>query len=325
MPTRSITALLAALVLTAGCAGSAGTTTASESAEASPSEASAAGSETVGADSESADSESAESEPESETPGQIVSLSPTATEMLFAIGAGEQVVAVDDQSDFPADVPTTDLSNLEPNVEAVAAYEPDLVVLSGDPGDVEAGLGALGIETLLQPAAVTLDDTYAQLTELGEVTGHPDEAEELVAELRAEVDAIVAAVPQRPEPLTYYHELDDQLYSATSQTFIGEVYALAGLENVADPADPDGEFGGYPQLSAEYLVEADPDMVFLADTECCGQDAATFAARPGFADMTAVRDGNVVELSDDIASRWGPRVVELLRTVAKAAADVPVG
>ena len=310
MRTRPVTALLAMLVL-AGCASEA-TGAAVEGTATEPPPATEA-------------APAAPSEPEPEAPAQIVSLSPTATEMLFAIGAGEQVVAVDDQSDFPADAPTTDLSSFEPNVEAVATYEPDLVVLSNDPSDVEASLGALGIDTLLLPAAVTLDDTYAQLAELGEVTGHDGEAEELVAELQAEVDAIVAGVPQRPEPLTYYHELDDTLFSATSQTFIGELYALAGLENVADPADADAEFGGYPQLSAEFLVDADPDMVFLADTECCGQDAATFAARPGFADLTAVREGNVVELSDDVASRWGPRVVELLRTVAKAAADVPAG
>jgi len=90
-------------------------------------------------------------------------------------------------------------------------------------------------------------------------------------------------------------------------------------------ADPDGELGGFPQLSAEFLVSADPDFIFLADTLCCGQDATTVAARPGFADLTAVRDGRVVELSDDIASRWGPRVVEFLATIVEATAEVPVG
>lgn len=315
MRTRSLTALLAVLVLTAGCGGAAGTTAESEPEATAPSSATASdaveesesGSESAGA------------------PGQIVSLSATATEMLFAIGAGEQVVAVDDQSDYPSDVPTTELSSYEPNVEAIATYEPDLVVMSNDPGDIEAGLGALDIDTLLLPVAETLDDTYLQLTELGEVTGHAEEAAELVAELQAELDAIAAEVPERAEPLTYYHELDDQLYSATSQTFIGAVYALAGLQSVADAADPDGALGGYPKLSAEYLVEADPDLVFLADTECCAQDVASFAARPGFADLAAVRDGNVIELSDDVASRWGPRVVEFARTVAKAAADIPAG
>lgn len=262
---------------------------------------------------------------EGDTPERIVSLSPTATEILFAIGAGEQVVAVDDQSDFPADVPVTDLSGFEPNLEAIIDFEPDLVVASGLPDDVVTGLEAIDAVVLLHDAATVLDDSYDQIAELGVVTGHVDEAADLVAQMRADIDELAASVPDRDEAPTYYHELDDTLFSATSATFIGELYTLAGLENVADAADPDGELGGFPQLSAEFLVSADPDFIFLADTECCGQDAGTVAARPGFADLAAVRDGRVIELSDDIASRWGPRVVDLLATIVEATAEVPVG
>ncbi|MBN2622542.1 MAG: ABC transporter substrate-binding protein [Acidimicrobiales bacterium] len=257
-----------------------------------------------------------------DAPQSIVSLSPTTTEMLFAIGAGDQVVAVDEQSDFPEDVPVTDLSGYEPNVEAIASYEPDLVVASGLPEDAADGLDALDIEVLDVPAAVTLDDTYAQLAELGAATGHEDEAADVEESMRSDIDELVASVPERDAPVTYYHELDDTLYSATSSTFIGEVYGLAGLENVADAADPDGALGGYPQLSPEFLVDADPDVVFLADTECCGQDATTFAARPGFAELTAVSEGRIVELDEDVASRWGPRVVDFLRAIVDATADV---
>ena len=266
-----------------------------------------------------------DADPDDAVPERIVSLSPTATEILFAIGAGEQVVAVDDQSDFPADVPVTDLSGFEPNLEAIIDFEPDLVVASGLPDDIITGLEAVDAEVLVHESAVVLDDTYDQIAQLGITTGHEDEAADLVAEMRADIDELVASVPDRDEAPTYFHELSDTLFSATSETFIGELYDLAGLENVADAADADGEFGGYPQLSAEVLVAADPDFVFLADTECCGQDAATFAARPGFGDLTAVRDGRVVELSDDIASRWGPRVVDQLRTIVEATAEVPVG
>jgi iron complex transport system substrate-binding protein len=259
-------------------------------------------------------------------PERIVSLSPTATEMLFAISAGEQVVAVDDQSDYPEEAPMTDLSGFEPSVEAIAAYEPDLVVLSDDPGDVVAGLEALDVEVLVLPAAITLDDTFDQIARLGEATGQEGEAAETLDTLRARLEALSASVPEREaSPLTYYHELGPELYTATSSTFIGEIYSLAGLENVADPADAEGQAGGYPQLSAEFLVRADPDFIFLADTECCGQTAATVAERPGFAEMSAVREGRVVELSDDVASRWGPRVADLLETVIEASAAVPAG
>jgi iron complex transport system substrate-binding protein len=263
--------------------------------------------------------ETAASQPEA--PERIVSLSPTATEMLFAIGAGDQVVAVDDQSDFPEGVPTSDLSGYEPNLEAIIAYEPDLVVADFLADDIVSGLESVDAEVLLLPAAAVLDDTYAQLADLGVATGHEDEAAEVVAGIRADIDEIVAGVPERDEAPTYYHELDDTLYSVTSSTFIGQLYELAGLANVADAADPDGAFGGYPQLSAEFLVTADPDFVFLADTECCGQDASTLAARPGFGNLQAVTAGRVVELSDDVASRWGPRVVDLLRTIVEATAD----
>jgi iron complex transport system substrate-binding protein len=260
-----------------------------------------------------------------DAPERIVSLSPTATEILFAVGAGDQVVAVDDQSDFPADVPTTDLSGYEPNVEAIIGYEPDLVVSGFLAEDIVAGLEAAGAEVLIQDAPADLEGTYDQIAELAIATGHEDEGAELVAEMRADIDDLVATVPDREVAPTYYHELDDTLYSVTSSTFIGQLYALAGLENVADEADPDGDFGGYPQLSAELLVAADPDFVFLADTECCGQTAETLAARPGFAGLSAIENGQVVELSDDIASRWGPRVVDLLGTIIEATAAVPVG
>ena len=109
-------------------------------------------------------------------PERIVSLSPTATEMLYAIGAGDQVVAVDDFSNYPEGTPMTDLSGFEPNVEAVTTYEPDLVVLSFDANDVVAGLERVDIPVLEYPAATSLDESYDQITQLGAATGHAGEA-----------------------------------------------------------------------------------------------------------------------------------------------------
>jgi iron complex transport system substrate-binding protein len=232
--------------------------------------------------------------------------------MLFAIGAGDQVVAVDSNSNYPAEAPKTELSAYQPNIEAIAGYKPDLVVYSDDPGELAAGLRKLGIPALKQPAAATLDDTYGQLDQLGRATGHPAEATQLTATMRTEIQKLAAAKPDRP--LTYYHELDKNLYSATSKTFIGQLYGQLGMKNIADAADKDGS--GYPQLSAEYVVKADPDLIFLADTKCCGQTARTVAARDGWDQLTAVRTGGVVALDDDVASRWGPRVVDFLKTVA---------
>lgn len=299
---RPITALLCAAALVAACA---------DDAEEASTDATAP-STTVESRQPSTDA--------GDVPARIVSLSPTGTEMLFAVGAGEQVVAVDDQSDFPEEAPTTDLSGYEPNVEAIIDHDPDLVVATDLPADVTEALSGAGIEVLDLPAATVLDEVYEQITDVGIATGHDDEAADVVADMRAEVEELLTRVPDRPEPPTYYHELDDTLFTVTSATFIGHVYSLAGLENIADPADADGALGGYPQLSAEFIVDADPDYVFLADTECCRQNAQTLAARPGFASLSAVREGRVVELDDDVASRWGPRVVDFLRTIVDATA-----
>jgi iron complex transport system substrate-binding protein len=255
-------------------------------------------------------------------PEKIVSLSATATEMLFAIGAGPQVTAVDDQSNHPADAPKTDLSGYQPNAEAVAAKNPDLVVLSDDRNKIVDQLTTLKIPVYLTPAAQTLDDSYRQITELGTLTGNADAATDVVQRMKDDITKIVAEVPQRAQAPTYFHELGPELYTATSKTFIGSIYALAGLENIADAADADGKNGGYPQLSQEVIVQANPDFVFLSDVKCCQQSAATVKARSGWSGIEAVKNDQVVELDDDVASRWGPRVVDLLRSIVDATAKV---
>jgi iron complex transport system substrate-binding protein len=253
-------------------------------------------------------------------PERIVSLSATATEMLFAIGAGDQVVAVDEYSNYPPEAPTTNLSGLETNIEAIAKFEPNLVVISGDPGDLEKSLRTLQIPVLVEPAAQTLHDTYAQIDQLGVATGNSAQAVEIVQSMRSEIDDLVAQAPDFEEPPTYYHELDQTYYSVTSETFIGQIYNLVGLRNIADGAK--GAGSQYPQLSAEFIVEADPDIIFLADTKCCDQSHETVANRPGWDEISAVKTGSVVELDDDIASRWGPRVIDYLKIVVEAVSDL---
>ncbi len=250
-------------------------------------------------------------------PTRIVSLSPTGTEMLFAIGAGDQVIAVDSFSYYPPEAPVTDLSAWQPSIEAIAEFEPDLVLASDATAREE--LEALGIPVLVQSAAATLDGVYAQIAELGVVTGHEDEAAAVVAQMRADIDDILADVPDFDEPPTYYHELDDTFFSITSGTFIGQVYAMVGLVNAADPAD-DGSAFGYPQLSPEFIFDADPDFIFLADGVCCGQTPEVVAERPGWDALSAVQNGRVIPVDEDIASRWGPRVVDYLRVVVDALA-----
>ncbi|HWC14739.1 MAG TPA: helical backbone metal receptor [Actinomycetota bacterium] len=252
-------------------------------------------------------------------PQRIVSLSPTATEMLFAIGAGDQVIAADESSNYPPEAPDTDLSGSAPDVDAVVAYEPDLVVASEDPEDLERSLAERDVPFLWQPAARTFDDTYGQLKTLGAATGYADGALQVIDSMLKDIDEIRSSVPTFDEPPTYFHEIDDSYRTATSMTFIGMVYGSLGLRNIADAADAATP---YPQLSADYIIEADPDLIFLADTKCCGQSAASVARRPGWGQITAVRTGGIIELDYEITSRWGPRLVDFLRAVATALQDV---
>jgi iron complex transport system substrate-binding protein len=249
-------------------------------------------------------------------PVRIVSLSPSATEDLFAVGAGAQVVAVDDQSDYPKRAPHTNLSGFTPNTEAIASYNPDLVVISND-GGLAGSLEKLGITVLLEPAPDTVAQAYDEIRQIGRATGHAPGATRVVRGMQAKLTALIRSVPKKARRLRVFHELSPDYYSATSSTFIGRIYRLFGFKNIADAADSANS--GYPKLSAEYVVSADPQIIILADSVCCGQTAATVAARPGWQGVAALRRHRVVTVDDSIASRWGPRIVDFARVVATVA------
>ena len=249
-------------------------------------------------------------------PTHIVSLSPSATEDLFAVGAGKQVIAVNDQSDYPKQAPQTKLSGFKPNVEAIASYNPDLVVVSTD-GGLVASLQKVGITVLLEPAAQNVAEAYDEIRQLGRATGHTKPATTLVGSMQKQLTALIRSVPKRSRHLKVYHELDPTYYSATSATFIGRLYRLFGFRNIADAADSTGS--GYPQLSAEYIVASNPDIVVLADSICCGQSATTVGARAGWGQLSAVKSKRVIAINDSVASRWGPRIVDFARAVAAVA------
>ena len=249
-------------------------------------------------------------------PKAIISLSPTATEMLYAIGAGSQVKAVDSDSDFPAQAPMTKLSAFQPNVESIVSYKPDLVVISNNINGLVKHLAQFSIPVLYLPAPAGLNGVYSEFSQLGQATGHVSQATREDAAIRGQIKQIVASVPKHAKPLSYYYELDQTYYSVTSATFVGSLLGLLGMKSIADSASGAASSGGYPQLSSEYVVKANPDFIILADTVCCHQDAATVAKRPGWSSLAAVKAGHVIPLNDDVASRWGPRIVDLLRTVA---------
>ena len=244
-------------------------------------------------------------------PESIVSLSPTATETLFAVGAGDQVVAVDSQSDYPANAPKTDLSAYTPSLEAIIGYDPDLVIASDDIDGLVTGLQAADVPVLLLPAATSIDDAYSPIETGADATGHDAEGDRVVADMRTRIDNAVSTVSATDS--TYFHELDTTLYTVTSESFVGQIYGLFGLKSIADGSGSD-----YPQMSDEGIISADPDFVFLADSQCCGVTAESVSTRPGWRTTSAVRDGNVVVMDEDLSSRWGPRVADQVEAVADA-------
>jgi iron complex transport system substrate-binding protein len=238
--------------------------------------------------------------------------------MVYAIGAGDRVVAVDSLSTWPAEAAdkVTKISAFEPNAEEILGYDPDVVLISNDMGNITKQLKSVNpaIEVWTGAAAASIDDVYAQIEALGELTCRAPEATALVEKMKSDIAAAVDGV-EAPQGSSYFYELDNTLYSVTSKTFVGSLLAPTGIANIADGVE---EGNDYPQLSAETVISADPSVIFLADTKCCGQNAAEVAKRPGWDAVQAVKNGNVVELDDDVASRWGPRVVELVQALVGA-------
>jgi iron complex transport system substrate-binding protein len=252
---------------------------------------------------------------------RIVSLSPTATEMLYAIGAGDQVVAVDSYSTFPAETASkvTKISAFEPNAEAILGYTPDVVLISNDTNKISEQLiaGNPKLQVWTGAAAATLDDVYKQITELGALTGHEDDAATLIDSMKSRIAKVTENISAPMTPKSYFYELDNTLYSVTSNTFVGALLKPFGFTNIADGVEAGND---YPQLNAEVIAKANPSVIFLADTKCCATNAAEVAKRPGWAGIDAVKNGQIVELDDDVASRWGPRIVDLVEQFAAAIA-----
>lgn len=250
-------------------------------------------------------------------PARIISLSPTATQMLFSIGAGPQVVAVDEYSTLPAKAPHTNINALQISAEGLETYRPDLVLLApGGQSNLISQLATLGIPALLLPPANNLADTWSQYRQIGQATGQLTQANQEISHLQSQVSAAVKSTGNAGKGKTYYIEFSSDLYTATSKTFDGTMFSMMGMKNIADTASGSGS--GYPQLSAEFLLKANPDYVFLADDVCCGQSAATFADRSGYATLSAVTSHRIFVINDNVAGQWGPNIVEFVGDVARA-------
>ncbi|MEX1252941.1 MAG: ABC transporter substrate-binding protein [Dehalococcoidia bacterium] len=249
-------------------------------------------------------------------PQRIAALSPGHVEMLFAIGAGDQVIAVEQNADYPPEAAAMEikLSAFEPSAEAIAAVDPDLVIISNDLDGIVAALDNLGIPVLfddIDTRITTIEEVFESIEEMGRATGHADEAETLVDGLQERVDAVVEDAAGLDGP-TIYHELDvtGGFFSVGPESFVGDLYSKLNAENIVEAGE-----GAYPSLTQEAIIDRDPEVILLADAEF-GQTPEVVSARPGWEAIAAVTNGRVYAIDADIYSRPGPRIVDALEELA---------
>lgn len=249
-------------------------------------------------------------------PQRLVSLSPGGTEIIYALGAEAELAAVDKDADYPQaakDFPTK-VDAFQPNVESIAALKPDLVFVSSDVNGLVAALDRINIPVLFSDLndVKTVDDVFAQITLLGKATGKTADADALLASLRAREKKVTDAVASVTDAPRVYHEVDNTYYTASDQTFVGDLYRLLHAKNIA------GDGGGvaYPQLTQEKIIAADPQVIVLAD-EAFGTTVDSVKQRAGWQNVAAVKAGKIFPVDPNIVSRAGPRIIDALEELAK--------
>lgn len=254
-----------------------------------------------------------------EPPRRIVSLAPSHTEILFAIGAGDHVVAATVEDDYPPEVealPKVGGMTVETlDLERVLAARPDLVVaLDFDQDDAVGALRRLGLRVEVIPAA-SLDDLFVAIRRLGEISARREAAEALAASLGERIERVrrkVESVPAEARPRVFYEVWDRPLMTAGPGTFVGELIETAGGVNVFGDVE-----SLYPRVSLEAVLRRDPEVVLAPDFHGTLVTAGSLAARPGWEAVGAVRDGRVHTVDGDLVSRPGPRLVEALEIFAR--------
>ena len=244
---------------------------------------------------------------------RVVSLEPSNTEIVCALGACGELVAVTSDDNYPPSVKSLPKvgSFGSIDLERVVAVQPQLVLAGlGEAARVAPALKSLGIPVLIVEPT-DLDGIYRSILQIGAALGRKSAADALVGEIRQQVATVVAKVSGLPKRRVFW-ELSSSLWTAGPGSYIDELIALAGGVNIAASA-------GAPwlQLSDEEVIAKNPQVIFLAD-EGFGANPATIAQRPGWASLRAVRDGRVIPVSNiDLVSRPGPRVAQALRYIAE--------
>ncbi|MCU0485470.1 MAG: ABC transporter substrate-binding protein [Anaerolineales bacterium] len=250
---------------------------------------------------------------------RVVSLAPSNTEILFAVGAGSQVVGRDEFSNYPTEalaLPSVGGSMGNYNAEAIVSLKPDLVLAAEiNPPELVENLAGLGLVVYLLPNPTDIEGVYTNLLTVSQLTGHQAEAETLVASLRQRVQAVEEKVAILSYAPIVFYELDatdpNAPYTTGPGTFMDLLIRMAGGINAANQSS-----SAWAQFSTEELLVQDPQVILLGDA-AYGVTVEAVQSRPGWEGLAAVQNGRIYPFNDDLVSRPGPRLVDGLEELAK--------
>lgn len=248
-------------------------------------------------------------------PQRIVSLAPSNTEVLYALGLGARVVGVTEFCNYPPEAKEKPkvggFSKID--LERVVGLNPDLVLATNiHAKSIVPELEKRGI-TVVVVEPKNINDVLAKITFIGKLTGASDSAAKLTAQMQARIDAVTSKVATVKTKLRVFYEIDKSLYTPGPGSFIDDMITKAGGINIAADAK-----GSYVQLTPEAIIAKDPEVILLGDM-LFGESPESVKARPGWANISAVKNGRIVPIpNEDVISRPGPRIVEGLELIARA-------
>ena len=242
---------------------------------------------------------------------RVISLSTTHTEVIQVLGGGNLLVGIDSFSE--TDLPAERIDAFTVTAEDLVKLNPDLVVVAFDFNGIIEGLENLQINYVLLPPARNYEDVYFQIEEIGNLINKVDESKNLVSSMKNDVEKIIEAFSQ--ENIKVFHEIGFTygIYTINENSFIGEIYNLLGIENIANlKEDPFGS--GYPEYSEEEVINSDPNLIVVGHSDYLNKDLST---RIGWEEITAVKSSNVYFLDENLANNWGASTVDLINTLSE--------